>query len=344
MRALSWRGGFLTATALAPPWIVVLASDNDALQGLGTLVLASALAALLSSYVWGRLADRSSRMVLVLTGICGAVSMIFALAFAALGLTGTLWAMPLALFGLMVAHQGVRLGRSTYIVDMAAPGAPRDLYRDLQIPLSGVILLASGLFGALAALGGAETDIGAVHADGFGRRMDRLRIEGIGRWLTIWKRRRAASWPITRPTGAAPALFFLGGFMSDMSGTKAVWLEDWARSNGRAFLRFDYSGHGESSGAFTDGCIGDWAADAMAALTALTEGPQILVGSSMGGWIALLLARAMPARVHALVGIAAAPRFHRGQHVARPERRPTSRDHGQGPDHPAQRTMTRPIP
>jgi len=109
--------------------------------------------------------------------------------------------------------------------------------------------------------------------------------------------------------GRGPGIVFLGGFMSDMSGTKAVWLEDWARSNGRAFLRFDYSGHGESSGAFTDGCIGDWAADAMAALTALTEGPQILVGSSMGGWIALLLARAMPARVHALVGIAAAPDF-----------------------------------
>ncbi|SUZ31617.1 Pimeloyl-[acyl-carrier protein] methyl ester esterase [Roseibaca ekhonensis] len=109
--------------------------------------------------------------------------------------------------------------------------------------------------------------------------------------------------------GTGPGIVFLGGFMSDMSGTKAVWLEDWARSQGRAFLRFDYSGHGESSGAFTDGCIGDWAADAMAAVSALTEGPQVLVGSSMGGWIALLLARAMPQRVHALVGIAAAPDF-----------------------------------
>ncbi|MBN2759277.1 MAG: alpha/beta hydrolase, partial [Rhodobacteraceae bacterium] len=109
--------------------------------------------------------------------------------------------------------------------------------------------------------------------------------------------------------GRGPGIVFLGGFMSDMSGTKAVWLEDWARAQGRAFLRFDYSGHGESSGAFTDGCIGDWAADAMAALTALTEGPQVLVGSSMGGWIALLLARAIPERVHALVGIAAAPDF-----------------------------------
>ncbi|MCC1480117.1 alpha/beta fold hydrolase [Roseibaca sp. Y0-43] len=109
--------------------------------------------------------------------------------------------------------------------------------------------------------------------------------------------------------GRGPGIVFLGGFMSDMSGTKAVWLEDWARAQGRAFLRFDYSGHGQSSGGFTDGCIGDWAADARAVLSALTEGPQVLVGSSMGGWIALLLARTMPERVHALVGIAAAPDF-----------------------------------
>lgn len=109
--------------------------------------------------------------------------------------------------------------------------------------------------------------------------------------------------------GRGPGIVFLGGFMSDMSGTKAVWLEQWASAQDRAFLRFDYSGHGESSGAFADGCIGDWAADARAVLSALTEGPQVLVGSSMGGWIALLLARAMPERVHALVGIAAAPDF-----------------------------------
>ena len=109
--------------------------------------------------------------------------------------------------------------------------------------------------------------------------------------------------------GAGPGIVFLGGFMSDMSGTKAVWLQDWARAQGRAFLRFDYSGHGESSGRFEEGCIGDWAEDAMAALEALTEGPQVLVGSSMGGWIALLLARRVPARVQGLVGIAAAPDF-----------------------------------
>lgn len=109
--------------------------------------------------------------------------------------------------------------------------------------------------------------------------------------------------------GQGPGVVFLGGFKSDMEGTKALWLEDRARRNGRAFLRFDYSGHGQSSGAFTDGCIGDWTADARAMIERLTRGPQILVGSSMGGWIALLLAREMPQRVAGLVTIAAAPDF-----------------------------------
>ncbi len=112
-----------------------------------------------------------------------------------------------------------------------------------------------------------------------------------------------------KTAGTGPGIVFLGGFMSDMSGTKAVWLEDWARTEGRAFLRFDYSGHGASSGRFEDGCIGDWAEDAFEAVTRLTDGPQILVGSSMGGWIALLLARRLPERLAGLVGIAAAPDF-----------------------------------
>ncbi|SDI51498.1 alpha/beta fold hydrolase [Lutimaribacter saemankumensis] len=109
--------------------------------------------------------------------------------------------------------------------------------------------------------------------------------------------------------GTGPGVVFLGGFKSDMEGTKALHLEDWARTVGRAFLRFDYSGHGQSSGDFEDGCIGDWAADAMAAIAGLTEGPQILVGSSMGGWVSLLTCRAMPERVAGLVTIAAAPDF-----------------------------------
>lgn len=108
--------------------------------------------------------------------------------------------------------------------------------------------------------------------------------------------------------GAGPAVVFLGGFKSDMQGTKAVYLESWARAQGRAFLRFDYSGHGQSGGDFTDGAIGDWYQDACAAL-GLIEGPAVLVGSSMGGWISLLVARAMPERVAGLVTVAAAPDF-----------------------------------
>ncbi len=108
--------------------------------------------------------------------------------------------------------------------------------------------------------------------------------------------------------GAGPAVVFLGGFRSDMTGTKAVWLRDWARARGRAFLRFDYSGHGASGGVFEEGCIGDWLEDARAALS-LVAGPVVLVGSSMGGWLSLLIARDDPARVAGLVTIAAAPDF-----------------------------------
>lgn len=104
-------------------------------------------------------------------------------------------------------------------------------------------------------------------------------------------------------------MVFLGGFRSNMEGTKARWVEEWARTRGYACLRFDYSGHGASSGTFEEGCIGDWAEDAVEAFEALTEGRQVLVGSSMGGWIALLLARRFPGRMAGLVGIAAAPDF-----------------------------------
>lgn len=109
--------------------------------------------------------------------------------------------------------------------------------------------------------------------------------------------------------GDGPGVVFLGGFRSDKEGTKALYLEDWARRRRRAFLRFDYSGHGQSSGDFLDGCVGDWAEDAAAIIANLTDGPQILVGSSMGGWISLLIAREMPQRVAGLVTIAAAPDF-----------------------------------
>jgi len=108
--------------------------------------------------------------------------------------------------------------------------------------------------------------------------------------------------------GSGSTVVFLGGFKSDMSGTKAMFLEKWARAAGRAFLRFDYSGHGADSAAFEEGCIGDWFEDACAAL-GLIDGPVVLVGSSMGGWISLLISRAMPHKVAGFVGIAAAPDF-----------------------------------
>jgi pimeloyl-ACP methyl ester carboxylesterase len=112
-----------------------------------------------------------------------------------------------------------------------------------------------------------------------------------------------------RLPGRLPGVVFLPGFRSDMQGSKALALRDHCISTGRTLLRFDYSGHGESAGRFEDGTTGEWAADAIAVFDALAEGPQVLVGSSMGGWIALLLALRRPGRVAGLVGIAAAPDF-----------------------------------
>ena len=107
----------------------------------------------------------------------------------------------------------------------------------------------------------------------------------------------------------APGIIFCGGFKSDMTGSKALYLEALCRRQGRAFVRFDYLGHGQSSGEFLEGTIGRWKEDALAVLQELTVGPQIVVGSSMGGWIALLLALERPERICGLLGIAAAPDF-----------------------------------
>jgi len=112
-----------------------------------------------------------------------------------------------------------------------------------------------------------------------------------------------------RVAGRGPTVVWLGGFMSDMAGTKAQALADWALARGRAFLRFDYLGHGESSGDFREGTITRWRADSLAAIAALTEGPLVLVGSSMGGWISCLVAAEIPERLHAMVLIAPAADF-----------------------------------
>ncbi len=109
--------------------------------------------------------------------------------------------------------------------------------------------------------------------------------------------------------GQEPTVVYLGGFKSDMEGTKALYLEDRARRRGQAFLRFDYSGHGQSSEAFLDGSIGEWTEDAISAVLELTEGRVVLVGSSMGGWIALNLISKIAQKIAGFVGIAAAPDF-----------------------------------
>ncbi len=115
--------------------------------------------------------------------------------------------------------------------------------------------------------------------------------------------------------GGSPGLFWLGGFNSDMKGTKALALDAWAAEHDRACVRFDYSGHGESGGAFIDGTIGRWLEESLAVFDQFCSGPQVVIGSSMGGWMALLLARAIarrpqsPASLAALVLIAPAPDF-----------------------------------
>ncbi len=112
-----------------------------------------------------------------------------------------------------------------------------------------------------------------------------------------------------RLPGRTPAAVFLPGYRSDMGGDKAQMLWSLCRARGQAMLLFDYSGHGASGGAFADGTVGRWTADALAAIDALTDGPLVLVGSSMGGWIGLLAALARPDRVAGFVGVAAAPDF-----------------------------------
>ena len=110
-----------------------------------------------------------------------------------------------------------------------------------------------------------------------------------------------------------PLVIFLGGFKSDMEGTKATYIQGQCRGRGQAFLRFDYAGHGSSDGAFKDGTIGSWFGDALDMLDHISDGKKVvLVGSSMGGWIALLMVLARPEMIKGMVGIAAAPDFTKG--------------------------------
>ena len=112
-----------------------------------------------------------------------------------------------------------------------------------------------------------------------------------------------------RVEGAGPTVVWMGGYRSDMAGTKAEALAAWAAGAGRAFLRFDWTGHGESEGRFETATVSEWRADALAVLDALVSGPVVLVGSSMGAWVATLAALARPERLAGLVLVAPAPDF-----------------------------------
>jgi pimeloyl-ACP methyl ester carboxylesterase len=134
-----------------------------------------------------------------------------------------------------------------------------------------------------------------------------------------------------RRGGKSPGIVWFGGFHSDMTGTKAQALDAWAEATGRAYLRFDYFGHGASSGAFSDGTITRWLDDALAVLDRLCDGPQVFVGSSMGAWIALLAARARPEKIAALLLLAPAVDFTEALIWARmtPDIRREVMEHGQ---------------
>ena len=123
-------------------------------------------------------------------------------------------------------------------------------------------------------------------------------------FLTLGTGSSERSVAVRRDEGAGPGLVWLGGFKSDMKGTKAEALAQWARENGRACTRFDYSGHGESGGDFRDGTIGRWFEESLAVFEAYAEGPQVVIGSSMGGWIALLLLRELRRRKNAKASVA----------------------------------------
>ncbi|MCX7567377.1 MFS transporter [Sulfitobacter sp. F26169L] len=160
LRRFIWARGLLTSTALAPPYIVLLGAQagQGTFDRLGALVLASSIASLISSWLWGRLADRSSRKVLMFSAVAGTLALLAAVLLDLVGMSGTLWALPLVLFVLMIAYHGVRQGRSIYLVDMAPEGS-RATYTAVSNTVIGVLLLGSGIFGALASLAGAKVTL-----------------------------------------------------------------------------------------------------------------------------------------------------------------------------------------
>lgn len=176
--------GLLIATALAPPFMVSLGVEagrgnaEDVFGGLGLLIIASAAAGLLSSYVWGRLADKSSRMVLIGSGLSACAALITTLVLNAAGLLAQIWALPLVLFGLMIAYQGVRLGRSTHLVDMATEET-RAPYTALSNTLIGVLLMAGGVFSWVASAYGETVVLGVFAVMSAGAALTGWRLKEV---------------------------------------------------------------------------------------------------------------------------------------------------------------------
>ena len=173
--------GLLISTALAPPFMIALSASGapeDAFGGLGLLVIASAGASLLSSYVWGRLADLSSRKVLIFSAVAATLALAATLGMNAAGLLGTAWALPAVIFTLMIAYQGVRLGRSTHLVDMATEES-RAAYTALSNTIIGLLLALGGGFSLLAELAGASIVIGVLAAMSAGAALVAMGLEEV---------------------------------------------------------------------------------------------------------------------------------------------------------------------
>ena len=190
----------------------------------------------------------------------------------------------------------------------------------IVLPFNGVDTDGEGM--AVATIGNLGGNVKTGGAEGWRPGSNDCRVQAAFRWrieVAVTDKEIAEPKFLTgsggprlayrRVDGRGPGVVFLGGFMSDMTGEKATALDGFCRRRGHAFLRFDYRGHGASGGRFEESVLSDWLADTLAALDRLTEGPQVLVGSSMGGWLMLLAALARPERVHALIGIAPAPDF-----------------------------------
>lgn len=172
--------GLLVSTALAPPYLVVLggSAGEDTLGQLGALVLASSVASFVSSYIWGRLADRSSRTVLSLCGTIGGLAMLAAVALWATGMASQIWAMPVVLFILMIAYHGVRQGRSTYLVDLA-PEDKRAAFAAVSNTVIGGLLLVAGVLGGGAALIGAQATLVVFAIMAFCAALMAIRLEEV---------------------------------------------------------------------------------------------------------------------------------------------------------------------